>query len=82
MPLIPDLERIINQEEAALRLFLILRFLETGMSFWIRIEVRAWPKKSQLYTIKPLQHNTPYTIKTNVLQCKITQLKIIFYNNL
>ena len=41
MPLIPELERIIKQEETALRLRLILRFLEAGSPFQTEVEVRA-----------------------------------------
>ena len=41
MPLTPELERIIKQEETALSLSLILRFLEAGSPFWTEAEVRA-----------------------------------------
>ena len=40
MPLIPELERIIKQEETALSLSLILSFLEAGLPFWTEVEIR------------------------------------------
>ena len=41
MPLISALERIIKQEETALSLSLILRFLEAKVPFWTEVEVRV-----------------------------------------
>ena len=41
MPLIPALEKNTRREETALRLSLILGFLEAGSPFWTEVEVRA-----------------------------------------
>ncbi|KAH0505657.1 40S ribosomal protein SA [Microtus ochrogaster] len=42
MPLIPELERIIKQEETALSLSLILRFLEAGLPFCTEVEMEQY----------------------------------------